>query len=46
MKNETSEEDCHIQYRNLWHIITKDDNGYLTQLLKIGLDINKRDYNV
>ena len=29
----------------LWNIITEGDNDYLTQLLKIGLDINKRDYS-
>jgi hypothetical protein len=28
-----------------WNIITEGDNDYLTHLLKIGLDINKRDYN-
>ena len=26
-------------------MITKGDNGYLTRLQKVGLDINKRDYN-
>jgi hypothetical protein len=26
-------------------MITKGDNGYLTHLQKVGLDINKRDYN-
>jgi hypothetical protein len=26
-------------------MITKVDNGYLTHLQKVGLDINKRDYN-
>ena len=29
----------------LWNIITEGDNNYLTHLLKIGLDINKCDYN-
>ena len=29
----------------LWNIITEGDNDYLTHLLKIGLTINKRDYN-
>jgi hypothetical protein len=26
-------------------MITKGDNGYLTHLQTVGLDINKRDYN-
>jgi hypothetical protein len=53
INEETGKEDCRqIQDRNhrhvsypLWHIITKGSNGYLTHLLKIGLDINKHDYN-
>jgi hypothetical protein len=52
INEETDKEDCHAKDRNqchlpysLWHIITDDNNYYLIHLLKIGLDINKRDYN-
>ena len=34
-----------VIYHIHWDIITTSDNDYLTHLLKIGLDINKRDYN-
>jgi hypothetical protein len=49
---QSGEEDGQAQDRNhrhlpypLWHIITEDDNDCLTHLLKVGLDIDKRDYN-
>jgi ankyrin repeat protein len=49
---QSGEEDGQAQDRNhrhlpypLWHIITEGGNDCLTHLLKIGLDINKRDYN-
>jgi hypothetical protein len=29
----------------MWHIIIDNNNDYLIHLLKIGLDINKREYN-
>ena len=52
INEQTGKEDCHAKDRNhrhlpysLWHIITTGDNDHLTHLLKIGLDINKRDYN-
>ena len=52
INKQTGKEDCQTQDRNhrhlpypLWHMITKVDNGYLTHLQKVGLDINKRDYN-
>jgi ankyrin repeat protein len=47
--NEFDQEDCHVKDRNhrhlpysLWLIITLGNDDYLTHLLKIGLDINKR----
>ena len=51
--NEFDQEDCHVKDRNhrhlpysLWLIIINDCyNDYLPHLLKIGLNINKRDYN-
>jgi hypothetical protein len=52
INEKTGKEDCYTKDRNhrhlpysLWHIITDNNNDYLTHLLKIGLDINKRDYN-
>ena len=52
INEQTGKEDCQTQDRNhrhlpylLWHIITEGKNDYLIHLLKIGLDINKRDYN-
>ena len=33
----------HLPY-SIWHIITDNNNDYLTHLLKIGLDVNKRDF--
>ena len=52
INEQTGKEDCQTQDRNhrhlpypLWQIITKGDNDCLTHLLKIGLDINKREYN-
>jgi ankyrin repeat protein len=52
INEKTGKEDCHANDRNhrhlpspLWHIITDDNNDYLIHLLKIGLDINKCDYN-
>jgi hypothetical protein len=52
MNEQTDKKDCQKQDRNhrhlpypLWHIIAKGNNVYLPHLLKIGLDINKRDYN-
>jgi len=52
INEQSGKEDCQIQDRNhhhlpypLWHIITEDNIDYLTHLLKIGLNIHKRDYN-
>jgi len=52
INEKTDKEDCQTQDRNhrhlpypLWHIITKGNNDYLIHLLKIGLDVNKCDYN-
>ena len=52
INEQTGEEDCQTQDRNhhhlpypLWHIITEGNIDYLTHLLKIGLNINKHDYN-
>ena len=52
MNEQTGKKDCQTQDRNhchlpypLWHIITNGNNDYLPHLLKIGLDIYKRDYN-
>ena len=53
INEQTGKEDGKTQDRNhrhlpyllcAWHIlVTEDNNDYLTHLLKIGLDINKRD---
>jgi len=52
INEQTGKKDCQTQDRNhnhlpypLWHLITNSDNDYLTHLLKIGLDVNKRNYN-
>ena len=52
INEQTGKEDCQTQDRNhrhlpypLWHIINERSNDYLTHLIKIGLDINKCDYN-
>ena len=52
INEQTGKEDCQTQDRNhrhlpypLWHLIIEGDNGCMTHLLKIGLDINKSDYN-
>jgi ankyrin repeat protein len=52
INEETDIEDCHVQDSNhrhlpfpLWDILIYGNNDYLTHLLKIGLDIHKRDYN-
>ena len=52
INEQTAKEDCQTQDRNhrhlpypLLHIITECNNDYLTYLIKIGLDINSRDYN-
>ena len=52
INEQTGKEDCQTQDRNhrhlpylLWHIITEGSNHYSIHLLKIGLDVNKRDYN-
>jgi hypothetical protein len=52
INEKTGEVDCHAKDRNhrhlpypLWPIITECNNDYLIHLLKIGLDIDKRDYN-
>ena len=52
INEQTGKEDCQTKDRNhrhlpypLWHIIIGNNNDYLIHLLKIGLDINKRDYN-
>jgi len=52
INEQTGKEDCQIQDRNhrhlpypLWHMITEGHNYYLTHLLKIGLDVDKRDYD-
>ena len=52
INEKTDKEDCYTKDRNhrhlpypLWHILTNSNNDYLIHLLKIGLDINKRDYN-
>ena len=52
MNEQIGKQDCQKQDRNhyhlpypLWHIITNGNNDYLPHLLKIGLNIYKRDYN-
>jgi hypothetical protein len=52
INEQTGKEDCQTQDCNrrhlpypLWHIITEGNNDCLTHLLKIGLDVNKCDYN-
>ena len=52
INEQTGKEDCQTQDRNhrhlpysMWHIITESSNDYLTHMLKIRLDIYKRDYN-
>ena len=52
INEKTGKEDCRAKDRDhhhlpypLWPIITECNNDYLIHLLKIGLDINKRDYN-
>jgi ankyrin repeat protein len=52
INEKTDKEDCYTKDHNhrhlpypLWHILTSSNNDYLIHLLKIGLDINKRDYN-
>ena len=52
INEQTGKEDCQTQNRNhrhlpcpLWHILTEGDNDCLTHLLKIWLDIHKRDGN-
>jgi ankyrin repeat protein len=52
INEQTGKEDCQTQDCNhrhlpypLWSILTQSDKNCWTHLLKIGLDINKRDYN-